>query len=579
MEKFLTLYKSYENLYTEDAPLIICARALTKNNENGKIFVQLKFKNISFKVIKAVKVFVKAFDSFGNEINETSYQYLDISAKRNEEFGNKQLIELPDNTTRSFSAVCTEILFEEGKSVLIDKNAEWKVLPEQKELEVKFGKEIAEQYRRDTLAEAKFEPDYILDIWRCACGGINKRDEKRCNICKHDEKEILNALNRETLARNLEIYKKEKAKEEEEARIAAEAQKKKNKKIAAIVTPIVAIAIVAVVVFTTVIQPQNEYNAAVALMEYGKYEEAITAFEAMDGYKDSVEQIVNCENGITEREYQSAISLMEKGKYEEAIAAFEKLGDKKENETHIKDCKYNMAISFMKENKYDEAKIIFEDLNGYKDSKEKIINIRWLNTKKSLEIVGVGKYIIFGEYEQDNDNSNGKEPIEWKILDIKDDKAFVVSKYAIAYMYYDNSWKEAKTWENCDLREWLNYSFINVAFNEQEKGIIVETMVPADKNDKYGTSGGNSTQDKIFILSLTEMNKYFDSYEYDFTDSLRAEKGVGVSVDLCLRTPGYNQEYVVTIDSDSGVLREGGELICYFKFIRPAMWIDLSLVE
>ena len=77
-------------------------------------------------------------------------------------------------------------------------------------------------------------------------------------------------------------------------RIAAEIQAKKNKKIAAIVTTIVALAIAAVVVFTTVIQPMMKYNSAVALMESGKYKEAITAFEAIDGYKDSAEKVDAC---------------------------------------------------------------------------------------------------------------------------------------------------------------------------------------------------------------------------------------------------------------------------------------------
>lgn len=80
----------------------------------------------------------------------------------------------------------------------------------------------------------------------------------------------------------------------EAERIAAEAKKKKNKKIASIVLSIIAIVIVAVVVFTTIIQPMINYNAAVALMEEGKYEDAITAFEAIEGYKDSAEKADAC---------------------------------------------------------------------------------------------------------------------------------------------------------------------------------------------------------------------------------------------------------------------------------------------
>ena len=69
--------------------------------------------------------------------------------------------------------------------------------------------------------------------------------------------------------------------------------------------------------------PSNKYNEAIALKEAGRYEEAITAFEAMNGYKDSAEQIAACEEGIQEERYKAAEALYEAGKYEEAIAAFE----------------------------------------------------------------------------------------------------------------------------------------------------------------------------------------------------------------------------------------------------------------
>ena len=40
-------------------------------------------------------------------------------------------------------------------------------------------------------------------------------------------------------------------------------------------------------------------------------------------------------------------------------------------------------------------------------------------------------YITFGTYEQDNDTSNGAEPIEWEVPDVKGGKALVISKYIL----------------------------------------------------------------------------------------------------------------------------------------------------
>ena len=63
MERFQRLYELPKNLYVNDTPIMISAGALTKDKNTGKIFIQLKIKNISEKVIKAV--FVKIILVYG----------------------------------------------------------------------------------------------------------------------------------------------------------------------------------------------------------------------------------------------------------------------------------------------------------------------------------------------------------------------------------------------------------------------------------------------------------------------------------------------------------------------------------
>ena len=43
----------------------------------------------------------------------------------------------------------------------------------------------------------------------------------------------------------------------------------------------------------------------------------------------------------------------------------------------------------------------------------------------------VGNTVVFGNYEQDNDTSNGKEPIEWIIISEENDRRLLVSKYIL----------------------------------------------------------------------------------------------------------------------------------------------------
>ena len=65
------------------------------------------------------------------------------------------------------------------------------------------------------------------------------------------------------------------------------------------------------------------------------------------------------------------------------------------------------------------------------------------------------------------------------------------------------------TWEDCALRAWLNDDFLNAAFTEAEQEHIAVTNVVNEDNPIFGTPGGNDTSDKIWLLSLGDIEKYF----------------------------------------------------------------------
>ena len=94
-------------------------------------------------------------------------------------------------------------------------------------------------------------------------------------------------------------------------------------------------------------------------------------------------------------------------------------------------------------------------------------------TEQQIEI---GDTIEFGTYEQDNDESDGKEPIEWIVLEKEDGCVFLISEYCLEYRAY-NTDSEDVTWENSALREWLNDNFIDEAFSSEEKEMIITQTV------------------------------------------------------------------------------------------------------
>ena len=184
------------------------------------------------------------------------------------------------------------------------------------------------------------------------------------------------------------------------AKIKAQENIKRIKKLATIITPIICVIIVVTGLLNNVIIPNAKYKDAVALMDEGKYSEAIAAFEALDGYKDSYDKIVDCETAIEtailDGKYNEAIALMEDGKFEEAIEIFEKLDGYKDSEnkidectTNVKDVLYDNAQSLLKDKKYAEAAIAFGKLGNYKDAEQKC-NDLW---KKVAIRVSLSAYI------------------------------------------------------------------------------------------------------------------------------------------------------------------------------------------
>ena len=192
----------------------------------------------------------------------------------------------------------------------------------------------------------------------------------------------------------------------------------------------------------------------------------------------------------------------------------------------------------------------------------------------------IGDIISFGQYEQDGNLSNGKEKIEWLVLDKQGGKARVVSRYALDYRAYNKAWKEL-TWETAPMREWLNRDFINTAFTAAEQEMIPTVTVPADRNPDYRTNTGNDTQDQIFLLSIVEVNRYFssDSAMKCKPTAYAKKQGVATNSDgYCwwwLRTAGYNAFDNAYVNRHGGI-NTGGHFESIKDFaVRPAMWINL----
>lgn len=197
----------------------------------------------------------------------------------------------------------------------------------------------------------------------------------------------------------------------------------------------------------------------------------------------------------------------------------------------------------------------------------------------AAERFAVGQTVTFGRYEQDNDRSNGKEEIEWLVLERAEDKALVISKYLLEYQPF-NRLNQRITWEECSLREWLNTKFRRDAFTQEELANILIGDVRAEKHPDYQTNPGADTRDWIFLLSANEVSLYFGKSGGQMTKATRYARSRGAYIGenghswWWLRTPGYHPYFAAGVNTVGEFFNfracnpEGG--------IRPAMWLDLS---
>ncbi|EHL66136.1 DUF6273 domain-containing protein [Cloacibacillus evryensis] len=144
--------------------------------------------------------------------------------------------------------------------------------------------------------------------------------------------------------------------------------------------------------------------------------------------------------------------------------------------------------------------------------------------------------VFFGSYPQDQlasaANSQDKQPIEWRVLEVSGDKMLLLSEKILdAVPWHTTSQDLTVTWETSAIRAWLNGEnsgqFYNEAFSTQDRVAIVKSNVknPTPTVPSDCASSGNDTQDNVFLLSREEaINSDYGFSSGETADALRQKK-------------------------------------------------------
>ncbi|MBO6215822.1 MAG: DUF4214 domain-containing protein, partial [Lachnospiraceae bacterium] len=181
------------------------------------------------------------------------------------------------------------------------------------------------------------------------------------------------------------------------------------------------------------------------------------------------------------------------------------------------------------------------------------------------------------------------EAIEWKVLNVSDGKALLVSSKVLDYQQFNAESYSTGGWANSTLRGWLNNTFLN------EAGLgsyALAQTVSDSQNSKFGASIGTSTNDKIFLLSEQELTQYLPKADsrtapasgYCQGANSNSARYNGNRSDKTayywLRTPGFGKEYAEFVGYNGSISYDGMYASnIEIGGVRPAMWVDASSVN
>ncbi|MCR4614529.1 MAG: TIR domain-containing protein [Clostridiales bacterium] len=313
--------------------------ALNQDAEDAECYLGKLMAELNIKKRDDLKNAAEPFDDRNNCVKASRFdeklakEIAETNSYIRERNENARLNGIYNDAVKAMNAANSE-------SVFMAAAAKFKTIPGFKDADALAEQclEKAEVCRKDAIyASARsqmignLEINYISAIETFQTIPGWKDSDEQISVCQRKIEEI---------KAKEEADRLERERKEEERRIAAEIAAKKRKKIIAITTPIVAVLTVFLIVLNSVIIPKIKYNAAVDLYNSGEYDEALSAFTKLNGYKDSANKVLECK-------YNLAVALNEKSNYKEAFVTFGALGDYKDAKemAHKTALKYQKSIS------------------------------------------------------------------------------------------------------------------------------------------------------------------------------------------------------------------------------------------
>lgn len=406
MDRYQRLYSIGNNLYQEGSPIIIEAGVLLLDTKSGRTIAQLKLRNITNDLIKAVQVDLASFDIGGLELESVNnFQYLDLNVQLGETFGTKTPIYLPAENVRSYVVKTVVVFFENGDRWTSDSS--WMELSNP--IKKKGTTDFLIQYKLELGSKAEYIFNETNKVWQCVCGSYVDESVEKCYCC-HMKKEDIKGISDEVITAHLN----ERLTREEEERFRMEEEEKlqreqklqeiqkvkKNCIFGGIIIAIVLILFGAYTILEPVVNKKRAENA----VENNEYEKAISIYKNLNDKGDYDDEIEECNRSIY---YENALAEIENSQYDEAIGWLKKLPqDYQDTLELLKKSVLNYAEELYSGGKYEECiEILSANDITSSDSYRKAsyqLGLQMMNEENWEQAIDY--FEICGEYEEATHN-------------------------------------------------------------------------------------------------------------------------------------------------------------------------------
>ncbi len=189
-----------------------------------------------------------------------------------------------------------------------------------------------------------------------------------------------------------------------------------------------------------------------------------------------------------------------------------------------------------------------------------------------MKQVNAGDIVLFGSWPAQLEGPF--VPLSWRVLEVRaNGDALLLCHDIIECRSYHDS-KGDITWQNCDLRYWLNAVFFTRAFSSDEQALVIPEKCVAEDNAVFRTEGGGDTEDFVFCLGFEQAKRFFSVDTMRQAHPTAYAKRAPFTCWWWLRAPGGHQFSSAAVAENGSIDYNGFHASLDCIGVRPAVVVS-----